>query len=130
MEDQEIGIMTSYAELYANRKEADNATTMETPLSAVMSTPFPVHNHRKNQSIDDDTSFCDHYEDIHSQPFVHMMFAQIFDKRTWKRRLLIITTSMLLVMKRPYDHYLKNAFYLKNMKPAVAVLPKKEVSIH
>ena len=55
------------------------------------------------------------------------MFAQVYDKRIWKRRLLIITTSMVLVMKRPDDHYLKNAFVLKDMKKAIAVIPKKEV---
>ena len=36
---------------------------------------------------------------------------------------------MLLVMKRPDDHYLKNAVYFADCSPAVAYVSRKEVWI-
>lgn len=125
MEDQEIRIMSSYCDLYATQQEKDETTAMETPLQVVLNTLFPTY--YKSKQNQEHSEFCEYYEEIPPQIIIMKMFAQVYDKRVWKRRLLIITTSMVLVMKRPDDHYLKNVFVLKDMKKAIAVIPKKEV---
>lgn len=125
MEDQEIRIMSSYCDLYATQQEKDETTAMETPLQVVLNTPFPTY--YKSKQNQEHSEFCEYYEEIPPQIIIMKMFAQVYDKRVWKRRLLIITTSMVLVIKRPDDHYLKNVFVLKDMKKAIAVIPKKEV---
>ena len=125
MEDQEIRIMSSYCDLYATQQEKDETTAMETPLQVVLNTPFSTY--YKSKQDQEHSEFCEYYEEIPPQIIIMKMFAQVYDKRVWKRRLLIITTSMVLVMKRPDDHYLKNVFVLKDMKKAIAVIPKKDV---
>lgn len=121
MEDQEIRILPNVCDLYHLKKEADDALA-ESPLSVVMNSAFSECRRRAESS-----EFCDNYEDISSQIIVAKFFAYVFEKRVWKRRLIIVTKSMVLVMKRPDDHYLKNAFAFKDMKEATAVVPKKEV---
>ena len=63
-----------------------------------------------------------------SQTVVHKLFAQVYDRKVWKRRLLLITESMLLVMKRPDDHYLKNVVAFKDTYPACAVVNDDHVA--
>ena len=59
-----------------------------------------------------------------------ILFAFVYHKRTWKRRLLLLTDRMLLVMKRPDDHYLKNALaWEENMKAVAVVSKKKQVCL-
>ena len=122
MEDQEIRIIPNVCDEYHIKKETEDNGLAEPPLSVVMTSAFSEY--RKKEI----SEFCDNYEDIPSQIIVAKFFAYVFEKRVWKRRLIIITKSMVLVMKRPDDHYLKNAFYFKDMKEATAVVPKKEVN--
>lgn len=63
-----------------------------------------------------------------SQTVVHKLFAQVYDRKVWKRRLLLITESMLLVMKRPDDYYLKNVVMFKDTYPACAVVNDDHVA--
>ena len=56
-----------------------------------------------------------------SQPLKLKLFAHVYDKHTWKRRLLLLTDRMMLVMKRPDDHYLKNAVMWMECGQAVGV---------
>ena len=62
-----------------------------------------------------------------SQPIVTKVFAYVYDKRIWKPRLLVLTEVMLLVLKRPDDHYLKNRVEFKEAGRAIAVPQKKPV---
>lgn len=123
MEDQEIRILPTLCDMYMTSKETDANTQLESPLSVLLNT-FPAHQVEKEGA-----EFCESYEDIASQTIITKLYASVFEKRVWKRRLLIITNSMVLVIKRPDDHYLKGAFKLKDMKEAIALVPKKEVRI-
>ena len=62
-----------------------------------------------------------------SQTIQTKVFAFVYDKRVWKPRLLILTDSMLLVLKRPDDHYLKTRIVFKEAGLAIAVPQKKPV---
>ena len=62
-----------------------------------------------------------------SQTIVTKVFASVYHKRVWKPRLLVLTDAMLLVLKRPDDHYLKNRIVFREAGLAVAVPQKKPV---
>lgn len=100
------------------------STSMKTPLDCVLE-----HSRSSHRSQPSTEGVCSCYEDIQSQNLHLKLFALVYDKRVWKRRLLLLTDTMLLVMKRPDDHYLKNAVYFANCDPAVAYVSRKEVLI-
>lgn len=62
-----------------------------------------------------------------SQTIQTKVFGFVYDKRVWKPRLLVLTDAMLLVLKRPDDHYLKNRIVFKESGLAIAVPQKKPV---
>ena len=97
---------------------------MVTPLEFALSHPRSCH--RMEPSAE---GVCSSYEDVPSQSLHLKLFALVYDKRVWKRRLLLLTESMLLVMKRPDDHYLKNAICFADCSPALAYVSRKEVFI-
>lgn len=62
-----------------------------------------------------------------SQTIIWKVYASVYDKRVWKRRLLVFTDMLLLVFKRPNDHYLKNRIVFREVGLAVAAPLKKSV---
>ena len=110
MEDMEMRIMASACDsyMYGKMQQLEEGH-MHTPLESIISS------HHSQPSGEDE------HRDISSPIIVAKLFASIYERRVWKRRLFIITETMVLVMKRPSDHYLKNVIILKDMNPAVAV---------
>ena len=62
-------------------------------------------------------------------PVVFKVFAHVYDRKVWKRRLLLLTERTLLVVKRPDDHYLKNALVLADTAPVCATVSDGTVSV-
>ena len=113
MEDMEMRILAAACDVYMQEKvQQPEDSNRVTPLQSIMNVEPKEPKEAK---------------DFFSQIIVAKFFASIYEKRVWKRRLVIITQSMVLVMKRPSDHYLKNAIVLKEMKPAVAMPFTEEV---
>ena len=118
MEDQEIRILESYCDEYAKSR----GEGMQSPVEYLLAKPRESHAGRPGED-----GVCGSYEDVSSQSVHLKLFAQVLDKRVWKRRLLLVADAMVLVMKRPDDHYLKNVIPYAEFGPAVAYVSRKEV---
>lgn len=158
MEDQEFRVFASYCDSYSQGQECVPPVSMETPLdyllhhgsvktatggaeSAGGGEAISPLSPRKSLPLSPRKSLPTSSSKLSptspakaapaskaSQTVVHKLFAQVYDRKVWKRRLLLITESMLLVMKRPDDHYLKNVVMFKDTYPACAVVNDDHVA--
>ena len=145
MEDQEIRIHSSYCDHYHASTAIQHAlanspspppsvttTTTTTPsLLSQMTSPTMTPINHLLQLFPPGTPVPvpaqgESVMPITIQSLRLTLYAFVYHKRTWKRRLLLLTDRMLLVIKRPDDHYLKNALIWEENMKAVAVVSKKK----
>lgn len=122
MEDQEFRIFASYCDSYAQSDDAHTVESMEAPLDYLLHRAAPSGTTVQTTVQSGAQSGASGFS-----PVVFKVFARVYDRKVWKRRLLLLTERMLLVVKRPDDHYLKNAVVLADTAPVCATVSDGKV---
>lgn len=134
MEDQEFRVLASYCDSYAQSLDTPGAAPMETPLAYLLHRAASRSPAGKEAADPATPVLRGGATAVQSSaqsfsPVVFKVFAQVYDRKVWKRRLLLLTERMLLVVKRPDDHYLKNALALADTAPVCATVSDGKVGV-